>query len=171
MGQLNLGNGANFVGGTGGYLADAPKDSIIQYVVAPSNQVNNRFTSSSSTPTNTGIYIQITPKVATSHIHIQGIISNYHGSSQYCYNRLKNTTSGEWVTDNSNDQAWIYGVGNDTAWYEVPVYFIDAPNSTAQQTYQIWGYTGSATAYWGWSSSAASTHRNFCNLCAFEVAQ
>ena len=171
MGQLNLGNGANFVGGTGGYLADAPKDSIIQYVVAPANQVNDRFTTSSSTPANTGIYIQITPKVATSHIHIQGIISNYHNNSQYCYNRLKNTTSGNWVTDNSNDQAWIYGVGNDTAWYETPVYFIDAPNSTAQQTYQIWGYTGGSLAYWGWSQSPASGTRNFNNMYAFEVKQ
>ena len=171
MGQLNLGNGANFVGGTGGYLADAPKDSIIQYVLAPASHVSARFTTSSSTASNTGIYIQITPKVATSHIYIEGVISNYHNNNGYCYNRLKNATSGEWVTDNGTDLAWTYASGNDSSWYANPIQFRDAPNSTAQQTYQIWGYTGSATAYWGWSSSAASTHRNFCHLSAFEVAQ
>jgi len=30
MGRLNLGNGADFVGGTGGYLSDAPAGTIIQ---------------------------------------------------------------------------------------------------------------------------------------------
>ena len=34
MGQLNLGNGANFVGGSGGILSDAPKGTVLQTVYA-----------------------------------------------------------------------------------------------------------------------------------------
>jgi len=148
-----------------------PPGSIIQYVLAPASQVSTRFTTSSSTPSNTGIYIEISPRFATSYIYIEGVLANYHNNNGYCYNRLKNATSGGWVTDNGTANTWTYASGNNTGWYANPFQFRDAPGSTKKQTYQIWGYTGGSLAYWGWSTSPASGTRNFNNMYAFEVKQ
>ena len=148
-----------------------PSGSVVQYVLAPEEHVGLRYTTTSGTAAFTGIYIEIVPKFANSHIHIHGVMSNYHNSSGYCYNKLKNATSGEWVSDNGNDNAWTYASGNDTAWYANPVQWRDAPNSTEKQKYEIWGYSSGSLGYWGWSQSPASGTRNFNNLCAFEVKQ
>ena len=148
-----------------------PAGTIIQYVLAPASQVSPRYTTSSGTPAYVGYYIEIAPKFVNSHIYIEGVMANYHNNNGYCYNRLKNATSGQWVTDNGTANTWTYASGNDTAWYANPVQFRDVPNSTEKQTYQIWGYANGSTAYWGWSGSPASGTRNFNNLCAFEVKQ
>jgi len=148
-----------------------PSGTIIQYVLAPASQISARYTTASATPQNTGIYIEIAPKFVNSHIYIEGVLANYHNNNGYCYNRLKNATSGQWVTDNGTDNTWVYASGNNTGWYANPIQFRDAPGSIEKQTYQIWGYTGGSLAYWGWSQSPASGTRNFNNLCAFEVKQ
>ena len=148
-----------------------PPGSIIQYVLAPASQVSPRYTTSSGTPSNTGYYIEISPRFVNSHIYIEGVMSNYHNNNGYCYNRLKNATSGQWVTDNGTALAWTYASGNDNAWYANPFQFRDAPGSTEKQKYEIWGYASGSLGYWGWSQSPASGSRNFNNLCAFEVKQ
>ena len=148
-----------------------PPGSIIQYVLAPASQVSPRYTTSSGTPSNTGYYIEISPRFVNSHIYIEGVMSNYHNNNGYCYNRLKNATSGQWVTDNGTAATWTYASGNDTAWYANPIQFRDTPGSTEKQKYEIWGYASGSLGYWGWSQSPASGSRNFNNLCAFEVKQ
>lgn len=147
-----------------------PPGSIIQYVLAPASQVSARYTTNSSTPAFVGYYIEISPRFANSHIYIEGVTANYHNNNGYCYNRLKNATSGEWVTDNGTAATWTYASGLQ-GWYAVPFQFRDIPGSTSKQKYEIWGYASAATGYWGWSTSPASGTRNFNNMYAFEVKQ
>ena len=148
-----------------------PPGSIIQYVLAPASQVSARYTTSSGTPANTGYYIEIAPRFVNSHIYIEGVMSNHHNGAGYTYNRLKNATSGQWVTDNGTAAAWTYASGNDSAWYANPFQFRDAPGSIEKQKYEIWGYASGSLGYWGWSGSPASGTRNFNNMYAFEVKQ
>ena len=75
MGQLNLGNGANFVGGSGGFLADAPKGSILQYIEVAQSVIGPRFNTTSTSYTATNYLVDITPKKADSMIIIQGSFS------------------------------------------------------------------------------------------------
>ena len=76
MGQLNLGNGANFVGGSSGFLSDAPKGSILQYIEVAQSVIGPRFSTSSTSYTATNYLVNVTPKKADSLIVIQGALSN-----------------------------------------------------------------------------------------------
>tara|TARA_B100000927_G_scaffold49782_1_gene36585 strand:+ start:137 stop:688 length:552 start_codon:yes stop_codon:yes gene_type:complete len=73
MGTLNLGNGASFTGGSGGFLSDAPKGQIIQiqHGIKTSFGYGAYDTSSPSVFKDTGLSVTITPTDTSSTILLQ----------------------------------------------------------------------------------------------------
>ena len=168
MGQLNLGNGANFVGGSGGFLADAPKGSILQYIEVAQSVISPRFSTSSTSYTATNYLVNVTPKKADSLIVIQGALSNstQNAGSPYAYFRC-------YQDGVAND---LYEAGNGDAsvqaWFQTPFKYVFTPGYTNSHQYKIYArvYSSSTTLYVGWSGSAGST-RNWNHMCAIEIAQ
>ena len=78
MGQLNLGNGAIFQGGSGGYLANAPTGTIIQSDFFTTHSIGTASTTSFAT-----LYtFNFTPKQTNSELvhHIWGTTYMHNGS-------------------------------------------------------------------------------------------
>ena len=72
MGTLNLGNGANFTGGTGGALSDAPKGQIIQIQHGILTSTGSgAYDTSSTTFKDSGLSVTITPTSTSSTILLQ----------------------------------------------------------------------------------------------------
>ena len=165
MGQLNLGNGANFVGGTGGELADAPKGSMLQYIEVAQSVIGPRFSTSSTSYTATNYLVNITPKRDNSMIVIQGALSHStQPDGSYAYIRC--------YQNGVSTDLYEAGAGLTSEWHHTSFKFVFFPNSTSQQQYKLYCRTGSSTktAYFGWSGSAGST-RNWNHMCAIEIAQ
>ena len=168
MGTLNLGNGANFVGGSNGFLSDAPKGSILQYIEVAQSVIGPRFSTSSTSYTATNYLVNVTPKKADSLIVIQGALSNsvQSGSNFYAYFRC-------YQDGVAND---MYEAGNgdndQEIWYQTPFKYVFTPGDTNSHQYKIYArvYSSSTTLYVGWSSNAAGT-RNWNHMCAYEIAQ
>ena len=153
-----------------------PVGSVIQYVTPPHTWINNRFSTSSTSYQNTGYHLKITPRRADSKILIYGNFSVSNGSNNYCYVRIYNETRGRYVErdiQSGTHDAGMYesAVGNDNAWYQLPIEAVDVPGTTLQQTYRVYGRSGNSgnTTYWGWSGSAPNT-TNFNFLSAMEIA-
>ena len=166
MGQLNLGNGANFVGGSSGFLADAPKGSILQYIEVAQSVIGPRFSTSSTSYTATNYLVNVTPKKADSMIIIQGSFSASIQSAGYGYFRC-------YQDGVSNDLYEAgHGSGNTSDWQQTPFKYVFFPGDTNSHQYKIYvrSYNSSQTLYIGWSSNAGST-RNWNHMCAIEIAQ
>ena len=73
MGSLNLGNGAKFTGGTGGFLSAAPPGTPIQIVHATQQ---SQITTTASSYVNI-LEGTITPKAANSQILVLGNVNHY----------------------------------------------------------------------------------------------
>tara|TARA_B100000886_G_scaffold204321_1_gene141102 strand:+ start:184 stop:735 length:552 start_codon:yes stop_codon:yes gene_type:complete len=73
MGTLNLGNGANFTGGSGGALSDAPKGQIIQiqHGILTTTGSGAYDTSSAHVFKDSGLSVTITPTSTSSTILLQ----------------------------------------------------------------------------------------------------
>ena len=168
MGTLNLGNGANFVGGSGGFLSDAPKGSILQYIEVAQSVISPRFSTSSTSYTATNYLVNVTPKKADSLIVIQGALSNstQSGSNPYAYFRCYQDGVANDLYEAGN------GDGSVQAWFQTPFKYVFTPGDTNSHQYKIYArvYSSSTTLYVGWSNSAGST-RNWNHMCAMEVAQ
>jgi len=169
MGQLNLGNGANFVGGTGGELADAPKGTILQYVEVAQSVISSRFTTSSTSYVASGYEVDIAAKQANSLIVIQGSLSmSVQNNQSYGYIRC--------YKDGVSSDLYEAGFGTNTPsnmnfWAQPPFKFVYTPGDTNSHEYKLYlRVYGSATLYCGWSSNAGST-RNWNHMCAIEIAQ
>ena len=70
MGQLNLGNGANFIGGSGGELADAPKGMVVQ-LLRHHRGSGQWASTSSSFQVISNMNKSITPKKAGNLIYVE----------------------------------------------------------------------------------------------------
>ena len=77
MGTLNLGGGATFSGGSGGFLSDAPSGTPIQIVHATQN---SQITTTSSSYVNI-LEGTITPKAVNSQILVLGNVNHYSNST------------------------------------------------------------------------------------------
>jgi len=168
MGTLNLGNGANFVGGSSGFLSDAPKGSILQYIEVAQSVIGPRFSTSSTSYTATNYLVNVTPKKADSLIVIQGALSNstQSGSNPYAYFRCYQDGVANDLYEAGN------GDGSVQAWFQTPFKYVFTPGDTNSHQYKIYArvYSSSTTLYVGWSNSAGST-RNWNHMCAMEIAQ
>ncbi len=153
-----------------------PAGSVIQYVTPPHSWINNRFTTTSTSYVNIGYHLKITPRRADSKILIYGNFSILNNGSGYTYVKIYNATRQRYVerdiqSNTHNDGMYESAVGNDNAWYMLPIEAVDVPGTTLQQRYEVWGRSssGSSTSYWGWSTSAPNTtNMNF--LSAMEIA-
>ena len=166
MGTLNLGNGANFVGGSSGFLADAPKGSILQYIEVAQSVIGPRFSTSSTSYTATNYLVNVTPKKADSMIIIQGAFSASIQSAGYGYFRCYQ----DGVSSDLYEAG--HGSGNTSDWQQTPFKYVFFPGDTNSHQYKIYvrSYNSSQTLYIGWSSNAGST-RNWNHMCAIEIAQ
>ena len=166
MGQLNLGNGANFIGGSSGFLADAPKGSILQYIEVAQSVIGPRFSTSSTSYTATNYLVDITPKKADSMIIIQGSFSNSIQPDGYAYFRCRQDGVANDLYEAGN------GSGSYSDWQQTPFKYVFFPGDTNSHQYKIYARSsnGSKTVYVGWSGSAGST-RNWNHMCAIEIAQ
>ena len=174
MGTLNLGNGANFVGGTNGFLNDSPKGTILQYVQAPHTVMTQRLQTTSSSYTQTNYVLTITPRNVTSQILILANLSCHANSNGYIYMRAYNDTASRYVNSEggvTNDGMYESAIGGKSQWGMMPFEALDIPNSTSAQTYRLYVRSnGSANVYTGWSASAPNTY-NFNYMSALEIAQ
>ena len=176
MGQLNLGNGANFVGGTNGFLADSPKGTILQFVQAAHTAMTQRLQSTSTSYTSTNYTLTITPKNITSRILILANLSCHANSNRYIYVRGYNDTASRYLTQDENgvsrnDGMYESAIGGVNQWGMMPFEGVDFPNSTSAQTYRLYVRAGgSGTIYTGWSGSAPNTY-NMNFMYALEIAE
>ncbi len=165
MGQLNLGNGANFVGGSGGFLADAPKGSILQYIEVAQSVIGPRFSTTSSSYTATNYLVDVTPKKADSMIIIQGSFSHStQPANGYGYFRC--------YQDGVASDLYEAGAGYTTEWHQSPFKYVFFPGDTNSHQYKIYARSsGGKTLYVGWSGGSWGSTRNWNHMCAIEIAQ
>ena len=151
MGTLNLGGGAIFTGGSGGFLSAAPKGTVIQTVVV--NQSGQVTFTSGYTTIFSG---SITTKIPNSQIVINAVLPHYvnntHSNtwSASLYIRLYETPSG-----GSEDVAAGYEhpgpyVNQEFSQVIGPVWISDAqPVNTYTYTWKGKPTTGNDTHYFG----------------------
>ena len=98
MGQLNLGNGANFIGGSGGELADAPKGMVVQ-LLRHHRGSGQWASTSSSYQVISNMNKSITPKKAGNLIYVEyhmyvRVYENNSNRSR-CHFEIRNNMSGD----------------------------------------------------------------------------
>mgnify|MGYP001196648478 CR=1 FL=1 len=147
MGTLNLGAGAQFVGGANG-LTDAPTGTIIQTAIQGST---NNITANSDGSYTDCLSMSFTPRRSNSKILITLMFNAYYNNNVgsgngTSYRLLRNSTSikeGDWtfylnVGDYARD---FYPVTN--------IIDFDEPNTTSAITYKLQGrkYGGSSSKF------------------------
>ena len=151
-----------------------PSGSVIQYVEASHKRMTNRFSTTSSSYQATNYDLTISPRLFNSKILIYANLSSHANNNAYIYVRVFNVTANRYVRFNdgvSSDAMYESALGGKTQWGMLPVEAVDEPESTSPQTYRLYiRSNGSATAYAGWSSSAAGT-MNFQFMSATEYKQ
>ena len=130
MGQLNLGGGANFVGGSGGYLSAAPKGSIInvastKYRDVTSFAADSNFTRNIS-QINTTITTVGTNSTFLVNVYMMGE-GNDNDSNYRC--RLTRTIGGTETRLGGNDASNRAGV------FQLPTEGHDSGNTAVTMTY------------------------------------
>ena len=157
-----------------------PAGYVIQTIRRdPTAAAITRYTGSSTSYTNTGLAISITPKYASSLVLIRGFINTGTASDAYIYMTIKRVISGGSTTDLGFTASGVnYGVtqhGTSVSgqlWHQASFEYPDAPNTTSAITYQIWmrNHSGSGTHYMGWTGGTDTTH-NGMFLTATEISQ
>ena len=139
-----------------------------------------RYSSSSTSFSDTGLVIQITPKYSDSVILLQGSVNIGLPASDYNYLNVKRQISGGSVTDlgatntaGTNFGIVATGASGSYAWQNVPIMYPDYNHGTTSQiSYTFWmrNNAGSGTHYVGWTSDSNVRHNNMF-LTALEIAQ
>ena len=154
MGQLNLGNGANFVGGTGGYLSDAPAGTILQKV---SLKGNTSFSSTSQSYVQSPVYVTITPRSATSELLVEQCVSSWIGTGGYNFRQIRAT--GGYTNSDCATYGDFYDYGSST-YMTVPLTaLIQNHNTTSAITFRTWGYGRGGTWYWPNNNSQTMSYK------------
>jgi len=190
MGQLNLGNGANFVGGSSGFLTDAPKGFTLQKVILQSDTKATPNVTSFTEPSS-DYRVSITPKNSTSRIYLTYFMNTNTAMASNTLFMIKaqKFTSGSAAnitsTPSTSGMGSRYPVdfaarpsnGQD-ANDQTPILFLayDDPGSISTQTY---GFTyrreagGSGVIYFGRSNNDNAVYgmHHPVTIIAEEVAQ
>tara|TARA_Y100001970_G_C14099087_1_gene784431 strand:- start:710 stop:1213 length:504 start_codon:yes stop_codon:yes gene_type:complete len=100
MGQLNLGNGANFIGGSGGFLSDAPAGVPIQFQKVIYGTSDHTTTSSSYQD---HLTINFTPKRSDSVLQylVNGVVF-VQAEPGGVNGRIRDTTAGTTINNERN---------------------------------------------------------------------
>ena len=170
-------NGSGTISGisTGG-ISDAkalavggmPAGSVIQFKSGIIADINNRASVNSSTYSDSGIHVDITPTNANNKIIIDGRVAQYHDNSGIQHEfRIHNGTSLD-----SNQEQGI-AAGQDNAWHMVNIHYEQIAGTTSEMTFTLYHArtTGSGTAYVGWTSAGggSTTYYNWQYFNAIEV--
>jgi hypothetical protein len=131
-------------------------------------------TIATSTLTDTGLTVSITPKYASSKILI--IVSAYTGftngaNDSYRFNLVRNSTTIAQSTGGSLNATMAFFPSNANAGTPLAVNFLDSPNTTSATTYKIQYARDGATGTVSIGSYAVNTaNRSISTITAIEVA-
>ena len=131
-------------------------------------------TIASTTLTDTGLTVSITPKYTSSKILI--IVSAYTGftnglNESYRFNLVRNSTNIAQSTGGSLNATTAFYPASNTAGATLSVNFLDSPNTTSATTYKIQFARDGATGTVAIGAYAANTaNRSISNITAIEVA-
>jgi len=137
--------------------------SVIQYIQAPYDDVQNRHSESAGNWESTGNHVDITPTNSTNLIVVGGYVAAYSDANAVQSFAIHNGTS--------LDTVWTSGIENyDSGWYQVSFTFNQTAGTTSQLTFTLRHARtgGSGNSYVGWTSSPGST-ANWANMWAMEV--
>ena len=175
MGTLNLGGGATFSGGSGGFLSDAPSGTPIQIVHATQN---SQITTTSSSYVNI-LEGTITPKAVNSQILVLGNVNHYsnpgstHTWSNSFWCSLHQKTSG-----GSYSKVAQYehpGVRDNVGELCItcPITYYSATVTQGTQyyfAYYVKNVAAGDTHYFGRSTDGATQAVNGCRITLMEVS-
>ena len=153
-----------------------PSGSVIQYVQADIDRMTNRFSTTSTSYTQTNYDLVISPRTTSSRILIYANLSSHCSNNQYIYVRVYNVTAGRYCNQDEegiarNDGMYESAAGGDSQWMMLPVEAVDFPRSTLPQTYRLYirSSSGTGNAVAGWSSSAPNTNNmNFMSATEYK---
>ena len=126
-----------------------------------------QYSSTSTTQSNTGFSVTITPKFANSKILINVCATSY-STAHYVYLDLyrNGTTSLSGLSDGITGP-----VGYHTAYWQThTILYEDSPNTTSAVTYNLYARTGGGTLYVGVHNSSPA-FPNGVYMTATEIAQ
>ena len=164
MGQLNLGNGANFVGGSGGYLSDAPKGTVIQIVT---EHGKTSFTSTSTSYVQTPVQCTITPRDSTSQIIVRQCVSSWEGTGGYGHRQVRAT--GGYVNADCGTYGDYYDYGSSSYGTVPHEILITNHNTTSAITFTAWGKGAGGTWYWPNNYTPSTMTHKYIMICT-EIA-
>ena len=155
-GVVNTATLAN--GAASGSKLTMPSGSIVQYVVVPAQNVNNRRSQNTESWYGTSIVASITPTNANNRIVIDSAFCCHcDNASAGGYLGWSNQAGG---TDIDLQKTVMYG-DSGSGWSTVPCKFQQIAGTTSQLNFElnIWRYN-SNNFYIGWFSSLASSTTN-----------
>ena len=175
MGTLNLGGGATFTGGSGGFLSDAPSGTPIQIVHATQQ---SQITTTASSNVNI-LEGTITPKAVNSQILVLGNVNHYsnpgstHTWSNSFWCSLQQKTSG-----GSYSKVAQYehpGVRDDIGEICItcPITYYSATVTQGTQyyyAYYVKNVSTGDTHYYGRSTDSSTQQQNGAKMTLIEIA-
>ena len=155
-------------GAASGTKLTLPNGSMVQYVRASNQEMNDRASHNANSWYNTGMQIQITPTDATNRIIVEG---------QFCCH-CDNSAAGIYLAWDDGGNTLDYSASIEyypnQGWRTIPVRYERIAGSTNQLTFTLMMYKyGNGTIYTGWDSSWSSqaVHGNGAYAVAYEVKE
>jgi len=150
---------------------DFPSGTIVQQVNATDNGTANRSiqsTTSTSFAHMSNFDLTITPKFSSSKVLYMGNFNLFGSNTTYTYLAIYRHISGgsaTYLPTNTNGHCGI----SQQVYMQVPVFFIDSPNTTSAVTYKVYirSHDSGDTSYIGWQVSNAND--NMTNMIAMEI--
>ena len=152
---------------------DFPSGTIVQQVNATDNGTANRAqqsTTSTSFAHMSNFDLAITPKFSSSKILYMGNFNLFGSNTTYTYMAIYRHIAGGSATyiPTLANHGHV-GITQQT-YMQVPVFFIDSPNTTNAVTYKVYlrSHDSGDTSYIGWLSGG-SANDNMTNMIALEI--
>ena len=149
--------------------AALPAGSVIQ--VVQNEQTIARFSTTSTSFQNTGFFVNITPTSTSNKILVLanwvGIINGANSAYATIY-RDSTDLAADW---SSTEGLGWYGYNTvGGIWQPVMVSVLDAPATTSQVTYKLYGRSGNASLTATFGRNSVSGTKNQVNIVAMEIA-
>ena len=175
MGTLNLGGGATFSGGSGGFLSDAPSGTPIQIVHATQN---SQITTTSSSYVNI-LEGTITPKAVNSQILVLGNVNHYSNpgdtggwtNSFWCSLHQK-TSGGSYSKVAQYEHPGVRDNIGEIC-YVCPITYYSATVTQGTQyyfAYYVKNVSSGDTHYYGRSTDSSTQKQNGAKMTLIEIA-
>ena len=140
-------------GVTGTGIGAGGSNSIIQYISAPTSDINNRHSESAGNMESTGNHVDITPTNASNLIIIGGYMSVYSDNTNEHEFAIHNGSSVD-----STYKTWTANLGSGP-WIQQHFFYKQTAGTTSAMTFTLYHSRigGSGTAYVGFYSAPGST--------------